>query len=189
VRWALTLLVLATAASIALVAGGEPQRAPSACTWTGTPGRDVKTGNAAANMLCSLPGPDFIHGGAGNDVLKAGKGRDVAVGGGGRDVVNGGPGRDRLFIVDDRGGEQAYGGPGVDQCFIDPGDQAVGCETTFRSNEPEMASAFGQSLHGVMQIVELTPTPVPIPPPTVTVTVTDTVPPNCGGNPAPPPIC
>jgi hypothetical protein len=148
----------------------------------------VKTGTAGANVLCALPGNDFIHGAAGNDVLRAGKGRDVAVGGGGRDVLRGGGGRDRLFAVDDQGGERIIGGRGNDQCFADPGDVVFGCEQTFRSREPEMATALGQSLRSVMEIVEeVSPTPGPIPPPVVT--VTDTVPPNCGGHPAPPPIC
>jgi hypothetical protein len=149
----------------------------------------VKTGTAGANILCAEPGNDFIHGAAGNDLLRAGKGRDVAVGGGGRDVLRGGRGRDRLFAVDDQGGERIIGGRGNDQCFVDPGDVAFGCEQTFRSNEPEMASALGQSLRGVMEIVEeIVPTPT-LPPPPVTVTSIVTVPPNCGGHPAPPPIC
>ena len=192
-RWLLilTLLVLATAASLTFAAtGGEPGRAPAPCTWTGTPARDVKTGTAGRNVLCALPGNDFVHGAGGNDVLRAGKGKDVAVGGGGRDIVRGGRGPDRLFAVDDQGGDQIIGGPGIDQCFVDRGDSVTGCERAFRSNEPEMASALGQSLRGVMEIVEeIIPTPT-IPPPIVTVTDTITVPfPPCTPPPAgsPPP--
>jgi hypothetical protein len=145
-------------------------------------------------VLCARPGDDFIHGAAGNDILRAGKGRDVVVGGDGRDVLRGGRGRDRLFAVDDQGGERVIGGPGNDQCFADRGDVMLECEQTFRSNEPEMAGALGQSLRVVMGIVEgVTSTTTPPPPPvitaTATVTQTQTVPPNCGGHPAPPPIC
>jgi len=196
-RWTLiSLVVLATVASLALAApGGEPGRAPSPCTWTGTITRDVKTGTAGVNVLCSLPGNDFIHGAGGNDVLRAGGGRDVAVGGGGRDVLRGGKGPDRLFGVDDSGGDRLIGGPGVDQCFADRGDVVFGCDRTFRSNEPEMATALSRSLRGVMEIVEeVVPTPT-LPPPVVTTTATSTatitVPfPPCELPPAsPPPPC
>jgi Ca2+-binding RTX toxin-like protein len=191
VRWFLiSLVVLATLASLALAApGGEPGRAPSPCTWTGTITRDVKTGTAGRNVLCARRGNDFIHGAAGNDVLRAGKGRDVAVGGGGRDVVRGGPGPDRLFAVDDQGGDRVYGGPGIDQCFADPADQVYGCERAFRSNEPEMATALGQSLRGVMEIVEEIAPTTTVPPPVSTVTDTITLPPCNEGPPEPPPFC
>jgi hypothetical protein len=189
-RWALILLIAATIASFAFAAiGGESARAPSPCTWTGTPERDVKTGTAGANVLCAEPGNDFIHGAAGNDLLRAGKGRDVVVGGGGRDVLHGGRGRDRLFAVDDQGGERIIGGRGNDQCFVDPGDVVFGCEQTFRSNEPEMAGALGQSLRSVMEIVEeVTVSPTVAPPPVI-VTSTITLPPCNQGPPEPPPFC
>jgi len=188
-------LVLLTVAFVGIVAAvsAPPPRAPNGCTWTGTPQRDVKTGTAGANVLCAKPGNDFIHGAAGNDELRAGKGKDVAVGGGGRDFVRGGKGPDRLFAVDDHGGDRINGGPGSDQCFADRGDVVLGCERTFRSNEPEMASALGSSLRSVMEIVEeIEPTPTP-PPPVVTTTQTQTIIspfPPCETPPAsPPPIC
>jgi hypothetical protein len=189
VRWALIAVVLATVVGVAFAAGGASPKAPTSCTWIGTPARDVKTGTPGHNVLCSRPGDDYVHGAAGNDVVRAGGGRDVAVGGGGRDVLRGGGGNDRLFAVDGRGGENAYGGPGRDQCFIDPGDAVYGCEQTFRSHEPELATSLGQSLRGVMEIVEEVTPSLTIPPPVVTVTSIVTVPPNCGGHPAPPPIC
>lgn len=186
------VLILLAAASLILVgvvvAQSQP-RAPTGCTWTGTPQRDVKTGTAGRNVLCALNGNDFLHGRAGDDRLEGGRGRDTVVGGGGRDILHGGKGRDRLFAVDDRPRENVVGGPGFDQCFVDPGDRVSGCERTFRSNEPEMAGALGQSLGAVMEIVEaVTPTPAPIPPPTVTITQIITLP-DCEGHPAPPPIC
>jgi hypothetical protein len=201
VRWLLiSLVVLATVASLALAApGGEPGRAPSPCTWTGTITRDVKTGTAGVNVLCARRGNDFIHGAGGNDVLRAGAGRDLAVGGGGRDVVHGGKGPDRLLGVDDNGGDRLIGGPGTDQCFADRGDVVFGCEQTFRSQEPEMAIALAHSLRTVMEIVEEiepTPTPTPtLPPPIVTATATVTATivspfPPCELPPAsPPPPC
>lgn len=157
-------LILLTVAFVGVVAAGgdPPPRAPLHCTWVGTPERDVRTGTAGADVLCARAGDDFIHGQAGNDKLRAGRGRDVAVGGGGRDVIRGGRGNDRLFAVDDMGGERVIGGPGMDQCFADAGDQVFGCEQTFRSKEPVMAEAFGQSLRSVMEIVEaVTSTPTP----------------------------
>jgi len=177
-------LVAATAVA-AFVAAGAPKATD--CTWTGTNVRDVKAGTAGRNVLCSLPGNDFVHGKAGDDVIRAGDGRDTAVGGGGRDVIRGGKGPDKLFAVDGQGGELIVGGSGLDQCFGDVGDRMFGCERLFRSTEPDLGIALSQSLGSVMEIVEeVTPTPPPI---VVTVTETQTVPPNCGGHPAPPPIC
>jgi Ca2+-binding RTX toxin-like protein len=189
VRWLLIPVILATVVSVALIARGDPPRAPAACTWTGTAERDVKTGTADHNELCSKAGNDFIHGQGGNDVLRAGEGRDVAVGGGGRDVVRGGAGPDRLFAVDDHGGDWVYGGPGVDQCFVDPGDQLYGCDRAFRSNEPEMATALAQSLGSVMEIIEAVTPSLTIPPPVVTITSTIVLPPCNNGPPDPPPFC
>jgi len=170
------------------VVANAQTRAPQGCTWVGTPDRNVKTGTANRDVLCSLNGRDFLHGRAGNDELIAGRGRDVGVGGGGRDVVRGGSGRDRLFAVDDRSGDRVVGGPGVDQCFVDVGDVVTGCEQTFRSNEPEMAGAFGGALGSVMHVVEEV-SPSPLPPPTVTITQTITLPPCNNGPPDPPPFC
>jgi len=193
---ALIPVILLTLVCFGLVVATAQPSAPSGCTWTGTPQRDVKTGTKGPNVLCAKQGNDFTHGAAGNDEIRAGAGRDVAVGGGGRDIVRGGAGRDRLFAVDDRGGDRVAGGPGNDQCFVDAGDVVSGCERTFRSNEPEMAGAFGSSLLNVMEIVEeVSPsvTPGPIPPPTVTVTLvsptTVTLPPCNEGPPDPPPFC
>ena len=183
---AVILVAVLTLGAFGVVAFAQTPKAPD-CTWVGTPTRDVKTGTSGANVLCPLGGGDFVHGKAGNDVVKASAGRDTIVGGGGRDRLFGGGGRDRIFAVDDRGGELVVGGPGVDQCFIDPSDRTRGCEHTFRSNEPEMATALAVVVGSVMEIAEELPTvtPGPIPPPVITILP----PPNCGGHPAPPPIC
>ena len=188
-RRAVVLLAAASLVLVGLVVANSAPKAPG-CTWVGTPERDVKTGTEGSNVLCSEAGNDFVHGRGGNERIRAGAGRDVAVGGGGRDILRGGRGRDRLFAVDDAGGERVIGGAGIDQCFIDPGDVTFGCEHTFRSNEATMATALAQSLGTVMEIVEAVPTPTPVPiPPPVTTIITIVPPPNCGGHPAPPPIC
>ena len=163
---ALIVVTVATLTMLGLV-GVVRSQTPGPCTWIGTPERDVKTGTAAANVLCSLAGNDFVHAKAGNDVIRAGAGRDTIVGGSGKDTLRGGKGRDRLFAVDDRGGELLVGGRGIDQCFADPGDRTRGCERTFRSDEPEMATALDSSLGTVMSIVEEGLPPIE---PTVTVT-------------------
>lgn len=187
-RWLLIPVALATVAAFAFAAPGQSDRAPAACTWTGTPQRDVKSGTGGVNVLCALPGKDFIHGRGGNDILRAGGGRDVAVGGGGRDIVRGGGGPDRLFAVDDAGGDRIYGGVGIDECFVDAGDQVFGCERAFLSNEPVMATALQQSLGQVIAIAE-DGSPVPPSPSPVIITTTVTVPPCNEGPPEPPPFC
>jgi len=174
VRWSLILLILGTLLLTGLVVAAEPIKAPSRCTIKGTLARDVKTGTRRADVICTLAGRDFAHGRNGNDEIRGGRDRDVLVGGGGRDVLRGGGGPDRLFAVDDRGGEDLIGGPGMDQCFADRGDRVIGCERIFRSQEAEMATALGDSLGDVMEIVEeVEPTPT-LPPPVVTVTQTIT---------------
>jgi RTX calcium-binding nonapeptide repeat (4 copies) len=188
VRRNVILLALCTIAGVALVAvQPSASQTKSDCTWVGTPSRDVKTGTRGRNILCAKGGSDFLHGQRGNDQVRGGQGRDTVVGGGGRDVVRGGKGSDRLFAVDDRGGEEVNGGRGRDQCFVDPGDRVSGCEETFRSNEPEMAAALGQSLAEVMQIAEALPSPAVTV--TATITTTITLPPCGDGPPDPPPFC
>jgi hypothetical protein len=183
---AVGLLILG---GMALVASSVP----SDCTWLGTSERDVKTGTAGPNILCARGGDDFLHGRGGRDRIRAGPGQDSVVGGGGRDVLKGGGGPDKLFAVDDRGGERIVGGAGIDRCFVDPGDHVFGCERTFRSDEPQMAGAFGSSLGTVMNIIEEGLPPIPGPTATVTqpaITVTQTVPfPPCSPPPdvVPPP--
>lgn len=193
-------LILLAAGSVVLVglvaASSAPKpAAPGDCTWKGGPGRDVRTGTARPDVLCAEGGDDFVHGRGGNDVIRAGSGRDVAVGGAGRDVIKGGSGNDRLFAVDDRGGELIICGPGRDQAFVDPGDRVKGCERIFRSQEPALAEALGDSLGEVMEIVEDSPTPTVGPPvatvtETITIGATVTIPfPACEKPGAQPPFC
>jgi hypothetical protein len=42
----------------------------------------------------------------------------------------GGPGNDRLHAEDGDGLDEVRGGTGYDRCFIDVGDEAIGCEET-----------------------------------------------------------
>lgn len=180
---------------VAFVVSAQP-KAPGRCTQRGTAGRDIMRGRDIADVLCAFRGDDFLHGADGDDRLRAGRNADVAVGAGGRDVLRGGRGNDRLFAVDDRGGERVVGGRGRDQCFVDPGDQAFGCEQTFRGLRPEVVHGLERVAFQVMgialEVSTITPT---VPPPVVTIiqttVVTVTVPfPPCSPPPAsPPPPC
>ena len=114
------------------------------------------------------------------------------VGGGGVDRLYGAAGRDRLFTVDGHPGDRVIGGSGRDQCFGDPGDR-LRCEVKFRGATLPTAKALSQAFGGQALTAEelIAPTVAPtVPPPVVvTVTETETIPANCGGHPAPPPIC
>jgi hypothetical protein len=111
----------------------------TACTITGTSGRDVLRGTAGDDVICGLAGPDILIGLGGDDLL---------VGGMDRDVVLGGPGDDRLFgdtendlLVDRLGANAFHGGPGgSDRCVGRPTDSFAGCETVL---PPQIGAAAG----------------------------------------------
>lgn len=182
-RWVLTAMFLLTLGAVVAVASPS---VPSGCTKTGSDQRNVMAGTSRHDVLCARGGRDYVAGLAGPDRLFGDGQRDTMVGGGGRDKVYGGGGRDRLFAVDGNLGDLVDGGPGRDDCFVDPLDTAVRCEAVFRGSSlvtaKALSSAFGgQAVTAEDLIGEVAPIP--------TVTITETVPPNCGGNPAPPPIC
>jgi hypothetical protein len=168
----------------AVVAVAAPQT-PSNFTETCSNERDVIAGTRGHDVICAMAGRDYVSGLQGADVLQGDGGRDTMVGGPGADKLFGSGGRDNLFTVDGKPNDSIFGGAGSDRCFIDPGDRAIGCEATFRGGSIQTASALSRAFGGQAVAAEelLSVTPSPIPPPVVT------VPANCGGHPAPPPIC
>ena len=175
----------------AVVAVASP-RSPSNCTKTGTNERNVLAGTPNHDVLCALGGRDYVAGLAGSDVLFGGGGRDTMVGGGGTDKLYGGGSRDHLFAVDGHY-DVVVGGSGRDVCFADAGDKVQGCEAIFRGASLKTAKALSGAFGGqAVAAEELIGEPVPTVTVTETITIgatTVTVPPNCGGHPAPPPIC
>ena len=183
-RWVLTALTLLSIGAVWAVA--SPQ-APSNCTKVGTNERNVLAGTPNRDVICALANDDYVAGLGGGDVLRGDAGKDTIVGGPGADKLLGSNGRDNLFAVDGKPTDVVIGGRGQDRCFADPGDKVRGCEVVFRgaslATAKGLSSAFGGQAVTAEELISTTPSPLP--PPTVTVTV----PGNCGGHPAPPPIC
>jgi hypothetical protein len=150
-------------------------------------------GTTNRDVMCALAGADYVHGGAGSDLLLGGAGGDTLVGGKGNpDRARGQGGDDRLFVVDNQPGDKAIGGEGFDQCFVDQGDVARGCERTFRGHSITVHQyrALQRSFFGGLTLAEELISEVP----TATVTqppITVTVPfPPCTPPPdKPPPPC
>jgi len=188
-RWIIGAFIGVTLVAFLVPAMSSPN--PGRCTKTGTSGNDALNGSAGRDVICALQGNDYISGGNGDDRLFGDTGRDTVVGGKGADIIKGGKGRGRLFAVDGSPNDVINGGRGNDLCFGDPGDVLRNCEHQFRGATIGTANALARAFNGGLGLVEalsITPT---LPPPVVTVTETTivTVPPNCGGHPAPPPIC
>lgn len=183
-RLAVGTLVVVSA--VAVFAAASPNL--SDCTKVGTPQGNVMSGTNGKDVLCALEGRDFLSGDGGKDRLYGDAGRDTLVGGKAPDTIKGGKGKDRLFAVDGNPHDVLAGGKGQDACFGDPGDKMTGCEDTFRGPSIVMTNDLSAAFNGGLALgEELAVTP---PTPTiVTVTTTETVPENCGGHPAPPPIC
>lgn len=104
-------------------------RISPACTIRGTNGRDRIGGDAKANAICGFDGNDringrgkndFAHGGGGADRIKGGADNDTLLGGSGGDVIRAQDGVD--------GNDTVYGGGGNDTCYLDTGDNQLGCE-------------------------------------------------------------
>jgi len=91
--------------ALAMLSGGAVARADHPCAGIdGDPlpgyGPDqLVCGNGSANLIRGGWGDDVIYGRAGDDVLWSGRGRDVV-----------------------------YGGRGYDVCYVNPVDEAHGCE-------------------------------------------------------------
>ena len=68
------IVVLGAVIVATLSLGLAPAAAPPACTWTGTPGPDVKHGTPGDDVLCGRGGDDKLYGGRGNDRLRGGLG-------------------------------------------------------------------------------------------------------------------
>ena len=62
-RIARATVVLGAVIVATLSLGLSPAAAPPACTWTGTPGPDVKHGTPGNDVLCGLGGDDQLYGG------------------------------------------------------------------------------------------------------------------------------
>ncbi len=188
-RWILTLLVLSTMLLTGYVVAKTPH-APASCTRVGTPQRDIMAGTGLRDVLCARAGNDYISGGGRRDILRGDGGNDTIVGGKGPDRLLGQDGNDKLFAVDGNASDVLDGGPGLDDCFGDVGDRFRGCERTFRGPTIVSTNALSSAFNGQGSLAEELIPPIPPPPGgTVTVTETITVAPNCGGHPAPPPIC
>ncbi|MCC7414062.1 MAG: matrixin family metalloprotease [Gammaproteobacteria bacterium] len=113
-----------------IIGGAEPRGDLSTAKWffdlehvTGSPVRDVITGNRLANRLQGMGGVDTLSGEAGNDRLDGGAGADTLRGGAGNDTLIGGPGLDRLrgdegndtYVIDDsREIDRTIADPGID---------------------------------------------------------------------------
>lgn len=181
-RIMIVVAVILTLGSFSLVAAapGGP------CTETGTDIRNEMAGTSGRDVLCALGGDDYVAGLGGADVLRGEGGSDTMVGGAGVDRLYGTAGRDHLFAVDGQPGDFVSGGGGLDHCFVDAGDRTKGCHTivgvTLRT-----LKALGRAFSGAVVLADVLLSVTPTIPPPVTITVT--VPPNCGGHPAPPPIC
>ena len=78
----------------------------------GTRFGDTLRGDASANRLVGLGGPDLIEGRGGHDVLVGGPGHDDLRGGGGKDTIR----------AKDKKRDVVDGGGGVDTAFVDPVD-------------------------------------------------------------------
>lgn len=79
---------------------------------------------ACGNYACGLDGEDGF-----DRAVDGGDGQDVAYGGAADDIVDGGEGGDIVVTWDDGlPGDFIYGGPGDDHCYLDNGDDPVGCE-------------------------------------------------------------
>jgi uncharacterized repeat protein (TIGR01451 family) len=66
----------------------------SACTITGTVGKDRLVGTSGSDVVCGLSGNDVLVGLGGNDTLEGGSGNDRLVGGSGDDDMRGEAGND-----------------------------------------------------------------------------------------------
>jgi hypothetical protein len=142
---------------VSLLAFGGTVSTPaiSTCSIVGTPGRDIVAGTSAHDLICVLGGGDYVHAdGKGDRVFGAG-GADTLIGGGGRDRLVGGAGSDKLFSIDQRhGNDVVKGGYGNDQCYIDRGDRALGCEHVYVGNRPSTTQALSTSFLGVSELGE-----------------------------------
>lgn len=98
----------------------------------GGSGRDVITGNAAANALDGRGGRDVIKGGSGGDSLNGGGGNDRIKGGSGKDVINGGAGRDR---IEGQKGNDTLSGNGGEDIFIFSGALGRDVVTDFEAGD------------------------------------------------------
>ena len=189
-RWIVAPLVIATLAAVLLVPAASSPSSPDLgrCTKFGTSGNDPLAGTPRRDVICGLQGNDYISGSGGNDRLFGDTGTDTIVGGKGADIIKGGKGRGRLFAVDGEANDLVNGGAGNDLCFGDRGDILRNCEREFRGATIAESNALARVVNGGIGLVEslsISPAPTVV----VTVTETQTVPPNCGGHPAPPPIC
>lgn len=181
-RWLVLGLVLVSLGAV--LAAAAPKA--TSCTEIGTPARDIMAGTAGKDVLCARGGGDYLAGGGKRDVLRGDGGADAIVGGRGPDRLLGQAGDDKLFAVDGSAGDTLDGGPGIDSCYADPGDRVSGCERTFRGASVAGTNQLSSAFLGQGSLAEqLITTPTVPPPVVVTVTVTA----NCGGHPAPPPIC
>lgn len=174
-------VVILAALSLGAVGLVVASPAPAKCTELGTSGPDPLHGTPRKDVICGLQSGDYLSGAAQADRLFGDAGRDTLVGGNGADILKAGKSNDRLFGVDGEPDDILRGGRGNgDLCFGDPGDEMHGCERRFRGASIRLANSLSSAFNGGLELVELIPT---IPP------VTVTVPANCGGHPAPPPIC
>lgn len=137
-----------------------PSVVPPGCTEVGTEGRDIMSGNAKEDHICSLGGNDYIASNGHADTLHAGNGSDTAVGGKGRDLIMGNAGSDRLFAIDQVDSNDVIrGGAGNDRCFGEHGDHFFGCEHIYRvGTSPAVDAtikAWARAFLGIAQLGEL----------------------------------
>jgi len=175
---------LTMAAAGLVIADSSPNA--SHCTKIGTANRDLLGGTPRRDTICALQEGDYLSGSGSADKLFGDSGRDTIVGGPGADILKGGKGRDRLFGVDGLPDDLLNGEKGQDLCFGDPGDVMRGCEHRFRGATVQMANRMASAFNGGLTLAEVLQAVTPAP---IIITATVTVPANCGGHPAPPPIC
>ena len=91
---------------------------------SGDAGANVLFGYAGADLIQGVAGDDRLHGLEGDDELQGGPGNDTLYGDAGRDIVRGGEGRDLVFLG---AGDDLFAsdGPGADTVRGGPGDDTI----------------------------------------------------------------